>query len=101
MPGTKKILSFDNPVFAELAKKAKANGNRLKYIATFENGKASTAIKEVGPEHPFFNIMGSNNIISFTTQYYETNPLIVYGPGAGADVTASGVFADIIRIVNF
>jgi bifunctional aspartokinase / homoserine dehydrogenase 1 len=92
---------YDNPIFAERIKNAEEQGKRLKYVATFENGISKTEVKEVGPEHPFYNIKGSDNIISFTTARYKTQPLIVIGPGAGAEVTAAGVFADIIRIVNF
>lgn len=95
------LEKFDNPIFAEKIKKAEAAGKRLKYIATYENGVSKTEIKEVGPEHPFYGISGSDNIVSFTTARYKTQPLIVIGPGAGAQVTAAGVFADIIRIVNF
>lgn len=95
------LEKFDNPVFAEKIKQAEAEGKRLKYIATYENGVSKTEVKAVGPEHPFYNIKGSDNIISFTTARYKTQPLIVIGPGAGAEVTAAGVFADIIRIVNY
>ncbi len=80
---------------------AEKDGKHIKYIATFENGMARTEIKMVDETHPFYNIKGSDNIISFTTAHYRTQPLIVIGPGAGAAVTAAGVFADIIRIANF
>jgi aspartokinase/homoserine dehydrogenase 1 len=94
------VENFDAPrINAQVAEATKA-GKRLKYIARFEHGKASTQIAAVGSEHPFYNISGSDNIIAFTTMRYRTNPLIVIGPGAGADVTAAGVFADIIRIIN-
>jgi bifunctional aspartokinase / homoserine dehydrogenase 1 len=95
------LEKFDNPAMEKLWKSAATEGKRLKYVATIENGKATTAIKEIPSDHPFYNILGSDNIISFTTARYKTNPLIVIGPGAGAEVTAAGVFADIIRIVNF
>ncbi len=95
------LEKYDNKSMAERVAKAVSEGKRLKYVATYENGKAFTSIKMVGPEHPFYNILGSDNIIAFTTARYKTNPLIVIGPGAGAEVTAAGVFADIIRIVNF
>ncbi len=95
------LKKVDNEIFENKRLNAEKTGKRLKYIATFKNNNASTAIKEVGPEHPFYNILGSNNIISFTTERYKNNPLIVIGPGAGAEVTAAGIFADIIRIVNF
>jgi len=95
------LEKFDNETIAKRLTAAVAEGKRLKYIATYENGKAFTSIQAVGPDHPFYNIQGSDNIISFTTARYKTQPLIVIGPGAGAEVTAAGVFADIIRIVNF
>jgi aspartokinase/homoserine dehydrogenase 1 len=62
-----------------------------------EKGKVQIKIESVGAEHPFFNLTGSDNIISVTTQRYLNNPLVVKGPGAGAEVTAAGVFADIMR----
>ncbi|MCQ2608030.1 MAG: bifunctional aspartate kinase/homoserine dehydrogenase I [Bacteroidales bacterium] len=91
----------DNEKYTKLFAEAEKEGKHLKYIATYENGKAKTEIKAVDPSHPFYNITGSDNIISFTTAHYRTQPLIVIGPGAGAAVTAAGVFADIIRIANF
>lgn len=95
------LVKFDNAMYSEKIKQAEAKGNRLKYIATYENGKAYTSVKEIDSTHPFYNVLGSDNIISFTTARYRTNPLIVIGPGAGAEVTAAGVFADVIRIVNY
>jgi aspartokinase/homoserine dehydrogenase 1 len=97
----KTLEQFDNAVYAEKIAAAEAAGKRIKYIATYENGTARTDVKMIDPTHPFYNIMGSDNIISFTTARYRTQPLIVIGPGAGAAVTAAGVFADIIRIANF
>lgn len=91
----------DNEKYTKLFAQAEKEGKHLKYIATYENGKAKTEIKAVDASHPFYNITGSDNIISFTTAHYRTQPLIVIGPGAGAAVTAAGVFADIIRIANF
>lgn len=91
----------DNEKYTKLFAEAEKSGKHLKYIATYENGKARTEIKAVDASHPFYNITGSDNIISFTTAHYRTQPLIVIGPGAGAAVTAAGVFADIIRIANF
>ena len=58
-------------------------------------------LQEVGADHPFFSLSGSDNIISFTTLRYRDRPLVVKGPGAGAEVTAAGVFADIIRLGNY
>lgn len=95
------LESFDNALYAKKLQEAETAGKRIKYIATYENGKAKTEIKMIDASHPFYNVMGSDNIISFTTARYRTQPLIVIGPGAGAAVTAAGVFADIIRIGNF
>ena len=94
------IEKYDNPAMEERRIAAESKGRKLKYIATFEDGKAYTSIKEVSADHPFYNIKGSGNIISFTTTRYKANnPLVITGPGAGADVTAAGVFADILRVM--
>ncbi|HEY0272268.1 MAG TPA: hypothetical protein VGC22_03735, partial [Chitinophaga sp.] len=66
-------------------------------VASYENGQASVGLQAVGPDHPFYNLQGKDNIVLFTTARYAEQPLIVKGAGAGADVTASGIFADIIR----
>ncbi len=95
------LEKYDNQKYNDLFAQAEKDGKHIKYIATFENGMARTEIKMVDETHPFYNIKGSDNIISFTTAHYRTQPLIVIGPGAGAAVTAAGVFADIIRIANF
>ena len=78
--------------------KAKENNARLKYVAQLENGNASVGLKEITAEHDFYNLEGSDNIILFYTDRYNDQPLIVKGAGAGAAVTASGIFGDIIRI---
>ena len=69
------------------------------YIRT--NGRANAWPIFLGSEHPFYSLSGSDNIISYTTQRYHDRPLVVKGPGAGAEVTAAGVFADIIRISSY
>ncbi|MCF6181793.1 bifunctional aspartate kinase/homoserine dehydrogenase I [Lutibacter sp.] len=86
--------------FNTLQKKAANNNCRLKYVAEFDNGKASVGLKEVDFNHPFYNLDGKDNIVLFYTERYSEQPLIIKGAGAGADVTASGLFADIIRIGN-
>jgi aspartokinase/homoserine dehydrogenase 1 len=73
-------------------------GYRL--IASWEDGKARIELREIEKGHPFYAVSGSDNIILFTTERYKVQPLIVKGSGAGAEVTAAGVFADIIRIAN-
>lgn len=83
--------------FLELREKADAEGKRLKFVARYENGKASVGLQSIAPDHPFFKLEGKDNIVLYTTNRYAEQPLIVKGAGAGADVTASGIFADIIR----
>jgi len=83
--------------FLALREKADAEGKRLKFVARYENGKASVGLQSIAPDHPFFKLEGKDNIVLYTTNRYAEQPLIVKGAGAGADVTASGIFADIIR----
>ncbi|KPM49215.1 bifunctional aspartate kinase/homoserine dehydrogenase I [Jiulongibacter sediminis] len=91
-------LAKDNSRFESLINEAKERGEVLRYIARLKDGKASIGLEAIGRAHPFFNLAGSENIIAFTTERYRTNPLVVKGPGAGAEVTAMGVFADIISL---
>jgi bifunctional aspartokinase / homoserine dehydrogenase 1 len=65
-----------------------------------EMGKARVELLTIGPDHPSFNLEGSNNIILLTTERYKELPMVIKGYGAGADVTAAGVFADLMRVVN-
>ncbi len=87
--------------FQEIYKKAIDSNSRLKYVAQFENGKASVGLQQISKGHDFYNLEGSDNIVLFYTKRYPNQPMIIKGAGAGADVTASGIFADIIRIGNF
>ena len=91
-------LDVHNAHFNELYAAAKKKNARLKYVATFEGGKASVGLQQIPEGHDFYNLEGSDNIVLFYTNRYARQPLIVKGAGAGADVTASGIFADIIRI---
>ena len=84
--------------FENMLEKAEKEGAKMKYVAQLENGKAKVGIQLVKEGHSFYNLEGSDNIILFYTNRYKEQPLIVKGAGAGADVTASGIFADIIRI---
>ena len=84
--------------FEKMLEKSEKEGAKMKYVAQFENGKAKVGIQLVKEGHNFYNLEGSDNIILFYTNRYKNQPLIVKGAGAGADVTASGIFADIIRI---
>lgn len=73
---------------------------RLRFVAKFSNGQCKVGLEEVGQNHPFYDLEGSNNIIQITTERYNEYPMIIKGYGAGASVTAAGVFSDIISIAN-
>ena len=90
-----------NSVFEGWVNAADERGEKLRMVATLEHGKVSIGLKSVGPSHPFFMMEGADNVISFTTKRYHERPLVVKGPGAGAEVTASGVFADIVSIGSY
>ena len=94
----KKTLVSEAAHFENIKAKAAANNCELKYVAEFVDGKANVSLQEVDNKHPFSNLQGSDNIVLFFTERYPEYPLIVKGAGAGADVTASGIFADIIRV---
>ena len=83
--------------FKKLYKLASDAGNKLKFVASYENGEASVGLQHVGPQHDFYHLYGKDNVVLFYTDRYPDQPLVVKGAGAGAEVTASGVFADIIR----
>lgn len=83
--------------FKAMLDEANSKGLILKYIATFDNGKASVGLQSINSAHNFANLSGKDNAILFYTNRYSEQPLVVKGAGAGADVTAAGVFADIIR----
>ncbi|MDF4204611.1 bifunctional aspartate kinase/homoserine dehydrogenase I [Maribacter sp. SA7] len=87
--------------FQSLFTSAKNSDSKLKYVAQFDNGKASVGLQEIPKGHDFYNLEGSDNIVLFYTERYPNQPMIIKGAGAGAAVTASGIFADIIRIGNF
>lgn len=86
--------------FQDIYKEANDKDCRLKYVAEFVNGEANVSLQHIASDHPFYNLEGSDNIVLFFTERYPQNPLIIKGAGAGADVTASGIFADVIRIAN-
>ena len=77
-----------------------ANGKRWRFVATMEHGQTNVALKEVDRNHPFYNLEGSNNIVLLTTERYKEYPMQIQGYGAGASVTAAGVFANIMSIAN-
>ncbi len=86
--------------FQDLFAAAEKKKCQLKYVAELNNGKAKVGLKEIPLGHPFYNLEGKDNIVMFYTKRYPDQPMIVKGAGAGAEVTASGLFADIIRIGN-
>ncbi|WP_405266885.1 bifunctional aspartate kinase/homoserine dehydrogenase I [Cellulophaga sp. Ld12] len=87
--------------FQKMFKEANDTGSKLKYVAQYEDGKASVGLQHIPKGHDFYNLEGSDNIVLFYTERYPNQPMIIKGAGAGAEVTASGIFADIIRIGNF
>lgn len=86
--------------FEERRKKLESEHKHLRFVAKYENGKCEVGLQEVGQNHPFYDLEGSNNIIQITTERYNEYPMIIKGYGAGASVTAAGVFSDIISIAN-
>ena len=86
--------------FERRRKVLESEGKRWRFVSRYENGKASVELCEVGREHPFYTLEGSNNIILLTTERYKEYPMQIQGYGAGAGVTAAGVFADIMSIAN-
>jgi len=95
-----KKISENEAHFQAIFAKASAENKRLKYVATFDKGKASVGLKEIPSDHPFYNLEGKDNIVLFYTNRYNEQPLVIKGAGAGAGVTASGIFADIMKIAN-
>lgn len=93
-----KELENNTAYFEQLKNEAESTGRVLRYIGKLEDGKVNITLQMVNDTHPFFMLSGSDNIISFTTDRYKSRPLVVKGPGAGAEVTAAGVFADIINV---
>ncbi|MEO6288762.1 MAG: bifunctional aspartate kinase/homoserine dehydrogenase I [Ginsengibacter sp.] len=86
--------------FLTLVSKAKEEGKKLKFVAKYENGKAAVGLEHIDPQHDFYHLYGKDNAVLFYTNRYVEQPLVIKGAGAGAEVTASGVFADIIRAAS-
>ncbi len=86
--------------FEASRKKLAADGRFWRFVAKFEDGKAEIGLQEITAGHPFADLQGSNNLVMFTTERYHDFPMMIKGYGAGAVVTAAGVFADIIRVSN-
>lgn len=83
--------------FKKILDEAQTAGAKLKFVARFEDGRASVGLQHIHPEHDFYHLYGKDNVVAFYTDRYNELPLVIKGAGAGAEVTASGVFADIIR----
>jgi aspartokinase/homoserine dehydrogenase 1 len=86
--------------FEQLRQEAEEADCKLKYVASFKNGRAKVGLQHISPDHPFYQLDGKDNIVLFYTDRYQDQPLIIKGAGAGAEVTASGIFGDIIRTGN-
>jgi len=94
-------LKSHDAAFEKLRASAESKGEKLRYMAVLENSKVKVGLTSVGKDHPFYSLAGSDNIILLTTSRYHDRPMVIRGPGAGAEVTAAGVFADIIRIGHY
>jgi aspartokinase/homoserine dehydrogenase 1 len=86
--------------FEEKRKKLEAENKKWRFVAQYENGKAKIGLQEVNSRHPFYDLEGSNNLVMYTTERYNEFPMLIKGYGAGASVTAAGVFADLIKVSN-
>lgn len=95
----KRLANLDEE-FEKKRREAEAAGRKFRFVATIDRGKAGVGLREVESSHPFYNLAGSNNVILLTTDRYMEYPMAIKGYGAGAEVTAAGVFADIISIAN-
>jgi aspartokinase/homoserine dehydrogenase 1 len=94
------LARYDHRFAARVARAA-SRGAVLRYVGTFENGRARAGLREFPESHPMAAAKGSDNVIAFTTARYRRTPLVVQGPGAGADVTAMGVFSDILKLLHY
>ncbi len=94
-------LKKNDHTFEEMRKKAAAKNEKLRYMAVLHDGKVKIQLGSVNDQHPFYSLSGSDNIILYTTERYHERPMVIRGPGAGAAVTAAGVFADVIRIGHY
>jgi aspartokinase/homoserine dehydrogenase 1 len=94
------ILKRHDEEFAARRDKAAECGHVLRYVARFQNGKATVALEQIPAGHPFAGVLGSDNIVAITSELYCETPLIIQGPGAGAEITAAGVLADVLAIVR-
>ena len=93
-------LDEEDRKMEQLRSKAESEGKRLRFTASLNNGRATVSLKAVDSTHPFYSLEGSNNVILITTERYKEYPMVIKGYGAGAEVTAAGVFADIYSLAN-
>jgi bifunctional aspartokinase / homoserine dehydrogenase 1 len=94
------LARYDGDI-ARRVRAARGRGALLRYVGILENGSAHAGLKEFPRDHPVASAKGSDNLIAFTTKRYRQTPLVVQGPGAGADVTAMGVFSDILKLLHY
>ncbi len=94
-------LEHEDAAFEKLRASAEERGEVLRYVGAVEKGRAHVALSTLPASHPFASLSGSDNVISFTTRRYNDRPLVVQGPGAGTEVTAAGVLADIMRAASY
>jgi aspartokinase/homoserine dehydrogenase 1 len=95
------VLKEQDLVMKSRIQEASDQGKVLRYIAKLQDGKASIRLQPVGTDHLFYALSGSDNIIAYSSDRYSEKPLLIRGPGAGAEVTAAGVFADLIEVSDF
>lgn len=87
--------------FLKLYEQAESNGGALRYVARFEPGSAQVRLETVGSGHPFYHVQESDNVVVIHSDHYSKRPMVISGPGAGANVTAAGVISDILRIARY
>ncbi|MFT3844535.1 MAG: bifunctional aspartate kinase/homoserine dehydrogenase I [Lacibacter sp.] len=92
-------MKKEEPHFKAIFDKANAENCKLKFVASFNDGKASVGLQHIPPQHDLYHLYGKDNVVLFYTDRYKEQPMVVKGAGAGAEVTASGVFADILRAI--
>lgn len=90
-------MKNEEPHFKKLYEAAKAAGSKLKFVASYKDGKAEVGLQHIPPQHDLYHLYGKDNVVLFYTDRYTEQPMVIKGAGAGAEVTASGVFADILR----
>ncbi|HEV2983052.1 MAG TPA: hypothetical protein VGX46_01635, partial [Vicinamibacterales bacterium] len=95
------LVGVDDAAMSRRLQRARSRGAVLRYVGVLEGDRARAEMREFPRDHPFAGTKGSDNIIAFTTKRYSRTPLVVQGPGAGADVTAMGVFSDILKLLHY